>query len=257
VFLPYFSIDAPDKTLLQATAIKQCFSLFHDEESRKEFVAQISWRLQGHYMALSDPAKYTQYFYDELFKLNEKEVFVDCGAFDGDTLRNFLKKQQDCYTHYFAFEPDPINFEKLRHYVANLPATIGDKITVQQCAVSDTRKQISFSSDGSLQSSISETGNILVDCISIDEALTSKDITYIKMDTEGAEPDIIRGAENTIKNRNPIIAISVYHQFDHLWQLPLQVKAISGNYVFYLRPHCKASWDLICYAIPTNRVLNS
>jgi len=257
VFMPYFRIDAPDKTLLQAAAIKQCFKLFHDEESRREFVAQIRWRLQGDYTGLTDPGKYTQYFYDELFKLNEKEVFVDCGAFDGDTIRNFLSKQQDRFTHYFALEPDPINFEKLREYVANLPAIIHDKITVRQYAVSDTHKQITFSSNGSLQSAISENGNIRVNCISIDEDITRENVTYIKMDAEGAEPDIIKGAENTIKNNNPIIAISVYHLFDHLWKLPLQVKAISDNYLFYLRPHCKASWDLICYAIPTDRTLNS
>jgi len=257
VFMPYFSIDAPDKTLLQADAIKQCFKLFHDEESKSEFVAQIRWRLQADYRGLADPGKYTQYFYDELFKLNEKEVFVDCGAFDGDTIRNFLSKQQDRFTHYFALEPDPINFEKLREYVANLPAMIHDKITVRQYAVSDTHKQITFSSNGSLQSAISENGNILVNCISIDEDITTENVTYIKMDAEGAEPDIIKGAENTIKNNKPIIAISVYHLFDHLWKLPLQVKAISDNYLFYLRPHGKASWDLVCYAIPTGRILKS
>ena len=257
VFMPYFSIDAPDKTLLQAAAIKQCFSLFHDEESRKEFVAQIRWRLQGDYAGLTDPGKYTQYFYDELFALNEKEVFVDCGAFDGDTIRNFLKKQQSGFSHYFALEPDPINFEKLRQYVANLPATIRDKVTVQQCAVSDTHKQITFSSEGSLQSSISETGNIFVECISIDEGIGDQNITYIKMDTEGAEPDIIKGAAKTIRKYSPIIAISVYHVFDHLWTLPLQVKELSDNYQFYLRPHCKASWDLICYAVPKGRRLKS
>jgi FkbM family methyltransferase len=254
VFMPYFSIDTPDKTLLEAAAIKQCFELFKDDESKREFVAQIRWRLKGDYAGLGDPGKYTQYFYDDLFTLNEKEVFVDCGAFDGDTLRNFLKKQEDSFTHYFALEPDPINFKKMREYTASLPAVIRDKITLKECAVSDTHKKISFSSDGSLQSSASEKGNIEVDCISIDEDIQSNKVTYVKMDAEGAEPDIIRGSVITIKNENPIIAISVYHQFDHLWQLPLQVNAISGNYLFYLRPHCKASWDLICYAVPINRI---
>jgi FkbM family methyltransferase len=255
VFMPYFSIDAPDKTSLQAEAIKQCFGLFHDAESRKEFVAQIRWRLLGDYSGLADPGKYTQYFYDELFSINEKEVFVDCGAFDGDTIKNFLTKQHDHFSHYYALEPDPINFEKLRQYVAALPLAIRNKVTVQQCAVSDTHKQISFSSEGSLQSSISEKGNIVVECISIDEDIEDQHITYIKMDTEGAEPDIIKGAKKTIKRKSPILAISVYHLFDHLWKLPLQVKELSDKYQFFLRPHCKASWDLICYAIPNERIL--
>jgi FkbM family methyltransferase len=254
IFMPYFSIDSPYKTLLHVTKIKECFSLFKDEESQKEFVAQIRWRLTGDYKGLGNPGKFTQYFYDDLFELNNEDVFVDCGAFDGDTFKNFLKHQHDVFKHYFAMEPDPVNCDKLQAFVNTQSEEIRNKVTVKQCAVSDVNKKISFSSDGSLQSSISENGNIQADCISIDEGLSNKGITYIKMDTEGSEPDIIRGAAGTIKNNKPLVAISVYHQFDHLWLLPLQTNAISDNHQFFLRPHCKASWDLICYAIPKHRL---
>ena len=93
LFLPYFGIDTPDKTIDEEDKILECFSLFEDDLSRKEFIAQIRWRLWADHKGLTPPGPHTQYFPDDLFKINEGEVFVDCGAFDGDTLKNFLKKQ--------------------------------------------------------------------------------------------------------------------------------------------------------------------
>ncbi len=254
-FMPYFSIDSPLKTILEAADILECFYLFEDDESRKEYVAQIRWRLTGDYFGLTSPSTYTQYFHTDLFKLNENEVFVDCGAFDGDTIKNFLRLQNNVFKKYIALEPDPINFKKLNDVIEGLPVVTKNKVVSKCCAVSDKKKVISFSSDGSLQSVISETGNIKVNCISIDESFADDIITFIKMDTEGAEPEIIIGAENTIKKHNPILAVSVYHSYNHLWTLPIAIKQLSDNYRFFLRPHCRASWDLICYAIPKNRVL--
>ncbi len=255
LYLPYFSIDTPEKTIADADAILDCFSMFEDELSRKEFIAQIRWRLWADHKGLTPPGPETQYFPDDLFRINADEVFVDCGAFDGDTLKNFLKKQDDVFTRYYAFEPDPANFEKLKAFAASLPNNIRDKIFVEQYAVSDTAKVLNFSSDGSLQSAISANGNISVKCVSIDEHLGEEGVTYIKMDVEGAEPYVIAGAVNTIKKYQPIMAVSVYHLYNHLWLLPVAVREIFGDYRFFLRPHCKASWDLVCYAIPQSRLL--
>lgn len=52
-----------------------------------------------------------QYFTETVYLLNEDEVLVDCGAFDGDTIRDFqraLKKQIGgiYFDRVFAFEPN-------------------------------------------------------------------------------------------------------------------------------------------------------
>ena len=257
LFVPYFSIDTPDKTIEQADAILDCFSLFEDDHSRNEFIAQIRWRLWADHKGLTPPGPDMQYFPSDLFKISAEEVFVDCGAFDGDTLKNFLKKQGDEFKRYYAFEPDPANFEKLKAFATILPDNIRDKVIVEQYAISDTKKVLNFSSDGSLQSAISENGNISVNCVSVDEHLADQRITYIKMDVEGAEPDIIAGSVITIKKYQPIMAVSVYHLYNHLWLLPLAIKEIFADYQFFLRPHCKASGDLVCYAIPKERLFKN
>ncbi|MBP7476920.1 MAG: FkbM family methyltransferase [Chitinophagales bacterium] len=254
LYMPYFSIDQPIKTLREKQNILNCFSLFQDEASQKEFVAQIKWRLQGDYAGLGAPSHFTQYFPDDLFELGETDVFVDCGAFDGDTLKNFLKKQGNQFAKYYAFEPDPINFEKLNAFAQSQQEEISSKIETGNYAISDERKIIRFNSNGTLQSTSSEDGNIEVQCIAIDQDLKDVHVTYLKMDVEGAEPDILKGAEQMIKRDHPIIAISVYHEFNHLWFLPMMVKNYSNEYSFFLRPHCKASWDLLCYCVPKNRL---
>ena len=57
-------------------------------------------------------------------------MFVDCGAFDGDTLKEFLARwaRRLAGYRYVALEPDPINFAKLTAYVASLPAEVATQV---------------------------------------------------------------------------------------------------------------------------------
>lgn len=254
IFLPYFSLDSPGKTIDQSALIYKAFSLFNDELSRKEFVAQLRMRLKQDIKGLGSTVGSKYHFSNELFKLNSNDSIVDIGAFDGDTLKDFINIQGSVFADYTAFEPDPQNFLKLNDYAKSLPIDISKKIIVEQLAVSDEKKQITFDAEGSLQSAYSEAGNIIVNCVSLDDYFFNKHPTYIKIDAEGAEPEIIMGATTIIKQTQPIFAISVYHQYDHLWLLPLAIQEISNDYNFYLRPLCLVSWDLICYAVPKQRV---
>ncbi|MEJ7826674.1 MAG: FkbM family methyltransferase [Segetibacter sp.] len=254
IFLPYFSLDFPGKTIEDVALVLKAYSLFEDDTSRMEFLAQIRMRMQGNADGLSGATGSQYHFANELFLLNENDSIIDIGAFDGDTLKDFINIRNGEFKKYIAFEPDPGNFKKLEDYVLTLPDDIRNKISGEQLAVSDTNKTITFAADGSLQSAYSEEGNITVDCIALDDHVFNDHPTYIKMDAEGAEPEIIKGASKIIQQFLPILAVSVYHQYDHLWSLPLQIKTLSNDYKFFLRPLCKASWDLICYAVPKNRL---
>lgn len=253
-FLPYFSLDLPHKTIEQADQICKCYHLWADEASRQEYLAQIRWRLWLDFKGLPKPVTSSQYFPDDLFQLSSNEVFVDCGAFDGDSIRMFLAHARSSFNHIVAFEPEPQNFAKLETYIKGLDHTIAEKISVRQAAASNLVGKVRFTADSTIQSSCDKQGNAEVDSTTLDTELTVAP-TYIKMDIEGAEPDLLTGAQTTIATNTPILAISIYHHFDHLWQLPLYVQTLSENYRFYLRPHCHTCWELVCYAIPVDRVL--
>ena len=115
--------------------VRAAFSLFHDELSRREFVAQIKWLMSvtGGVDKLPAAARDRTKEEEQLFRLGAREVYVDCGAYDGDTIRDFLSRQRDAFERIVAFEPDPRNYLKLQAQVDALPdhlwATLGENGT--------------------------------------------------------------------------------------------------------------------------------
>jgi hypothetical protein len=69
----------------------------------------------------------------------------------------------------------------------------------------------------------------------------------IKMDVEGAEPDALLGAERTLRCHRPGLAISLYHQPDHLWEVPLWLASLNLGYKMYIRGHRHCGHEMILY----------
>jgi FkbM family methyltransferase len=186
-----------------------------------------------------------------LCALQANEVFVDCGAFDGDTIASFLAQPKPGFHKIIAFEPDPGNFEKLQRNVAGRAER--DRIVLHRAATGAENCAVRFSADGNSSSAVG-TGSLDVDCVRLDDVLAAEAPTYIKMDIEGAELDSLAGARHTIAQHRPVLAICCYHRQDHLWKVPNLIHSIDSEYRFFLRPHFADVWDLVCYAIPKERL---
>ena len=74
------------------------------------------------------------------------------------------------------------------------------------------------------------------------------------MDIEGAELDALEGARRSIQTHRPILSICVYHKQDDLWRIPLFIHALVEDYRLFLRPHEVDGKELVCYAVPLNRL---
>jgi FkbM family methyltransferase len=253
-FLPYFRDDLPHKVLEEADEIRAGFVLWADEPSRREFVAQVHWRLHGDFGVLSPFSRKQAYFpEDEIFRLISEEFFVDVGAYDGDTLSHFLALREESFGRVLALEPDPVNFEKLRAYVASLPDRIRSKIEIKPLAASANPGRLRFAAGQGTSSSLSQQGEAEVECSRLDDLLLGERPTYIKMDIEGAELDAIRGASLTLNEKRPLVAACVYHVQDHLWKIPLTLRRLNPSYHFFLRPYMAECWETVCYAVPPER----
>jgi len=92
---------------------------------------------------------------------------------------------------------------------------------------------------------------VLIKVTSIDNYSKQKNITpsFIKLDVEGAEYQALKGSVNTIKTFKPRLAISLYHKYNDLWELPLFIKSIEPSYQFYLGHHRDNWYETILYAI--------
>lgn len=251
--LPHYASDLPHKVLQRATDVLNAFDLWADDRSRCEYLAQLKWRLFGNLESLPPPERGGAYFSPDFIQLHPAEVYVDCGAFDGDTIKAFLAASNSSFRKILAFEPDPINFETLRRFVTTLPSAVQARITLEHAAVAAQNGKVRFSAQGSLSSRVGE-GEEAVEAVGIDSRLDGVSPTFIKMDIEGAEPDALLGAENHIRNVSPTLAICCYHSQDHLWSIPLLINSLRPDYKFYLRAHDLEAWDLVCYAIPPSRL---
>jgi len=252
LFLPYHAIDQPRKVSQEAEAVRAAFELWSDEFSRREYVAQVRWRLHGDFDAMADPVSEPIYF-PSFCGLRADETFVDCGAFDGDTVESFLAATNSSFARIFAFEPDPANFTKMSRYLDGLKPSLSDRIVTRRSAVGAEDGIVRFAADGTDGAAVREDGDLDVECVALDDVLRNEAPSYMKMDIEGAELDALSGSRWLISNRAPVLAVCAYHRQSDLWRIPLLIQSFNPNYRFYLRPYHREGWDLVCYAVPPGR----
>jgi FkbM family methyltransferase len=252
-FLPHVMLELPHKILRQKHDILTALSLLDDDASRVEYIAQVQWRLSSNYDVLPPATDQEQYFPDDLFRLAGKEVFVDCGAYDGDTIKAFLRRRID-FHKILAYEPDPKNFTHMENYLAEAPSSIRDRISARRLAVGLSKGKVRFEACGTAGSKVSGRGEVEVECDALDAILDGCNPTYIKMDIEGAELDALRGAHRLMQRNGVTWAVCVYHRPADLWQIPLYIASQSPDYSLFMRKHNEECWDTVCYAVPKRRM---
>jgi FkbM family methyltransferase len=249
VFLPHASVNWPESIVGQAPAITEGLGYWADEASKAEYVAQIAWHsLDSLEVPPWVPPEET-YFPNGLVELGDHETFVDCGAFDGDTLRAFLQRKGNDFTRLIAFEPDPTNFAVLQSFVAGLPRATRERIEVRPIAVHSRRETLRFSADNGAGSAVSQGGVVEVQADSLDDLLDGITPTFLKMDIEGAEPNAIRGATTILRTSAPKLAVCLYHAREHLWTLPKAIREANPGYDMFLRRHSDECWETVAYGL--------
>lgn len=249
-FLPYCQFELPQQVLTKASRIRDAFELWEDDESRRQFLAHLRFRLFLDYQALP-PNSWDNYFPDLLPPLPPATTFIDCGAYDGDTVDLFLRHQQSQFHEIYAFEPDEKNYQRLREYVSALQPEAADRIHTFMAGVSNERAKLAFNAAGNTSSAFAAEGLMNVETIPVQEVVASTgDTVYIKFDVEGAEWSALEGCRQLIERTRTLLAVSIYHRPDDLWELPLYLKSLNPDYKLYLRTQGEDGMDVICYALP-------
>lgn len=254
IFLPYLCLDVPDVIFSEANEIQKALNLWADDDSKAEYIAQFQWRILRDFHAVWNRLPMNElYFPKDLWTSNNKEIFIDCGAFSGDTIKDFIINYDSAFSKIIAIEPDPENYKNLNTFISTLPENINKKIFTYQTAVGKESGEISFDISGTVASTINSGSDIKVKCLTLDSICEGFEPTFVKMDVEGAELDVLKGAQKIISGANTIWAVCLYHRPTDLWRIPLYFNNLSDDYLFYLRRYAEESWELILYAVPKNR----
>ncbi len=254
-FMPDMGIGEPERIVEEEDQIRQCFAILSDEASRQELCNQISWRYWMDPEFLPLPENVGEiYFPSDLVKDTAEEVFVDCGAFDGDSIRSFLRRGKS-FSHLYALEPDDQNRALLSKSMAALADGLQEKVTVWPYAAGNLDGHVTFAAAGDVASRVSSADtSIRVEAHRLDSLVWRFEPTYLKMDIEGAEPDALAGAASLLRNAQPVLAICLYHRLEHLWQIPNLIHRLVPDYSMFVRRYAEDGWEQVCYAVPRGRL---
>jgi len=230
-----------------AERLRTAHGLFADDRSRTVFLALLSRVLDRTAdVELTGVCEPDEYFPAGLIQLSAHESLVDVGAFDGDTVEAFDRKSGSRFDRVFAFELDRTNYQRLESNVARMACR--QRVATFNVGAWDSDETVSYGVNG-YQSAVG-TGDARGRVAPLDQLLKGERVTFIKMDVEGAELRALRGAAGIIRSQKPKLAVCVYHDFRHLWEVPFYVHSLVPEHRLFLRQHSNMAYETVCYAVP-------
>jgi FkbM family methyltransferase len=215
-----------------------------DERSRQVLDEHLRMRLLADFRASTDPRDALGFLG---LDAEPSLSFVDGGAFDGDTVRDFLAWHGGRFGRIVACEPDAGNAQRLRAYTAGLDGALRDRIEVRETALWSSRGTHAFAATARVASSLVANGGSVVATETLDAMDHLPDPLLVKLDVEGAEAEVLRAAQPWLRRRCPTLAVSVYHRPADLVELFELLDAMGLPYRYHLRCHGGDGTDLMLY----------
>ncbi len=187
----------------------------------------------------------SQYFESALFSLTNQEVFVDGGCFDTTTSLQFIKACNGQYKQILAFEPELENYNICKDRFKTI--THGKIYHGGLWKEHGTMDFIGNAQGGHL---VSGNGKGGVPVYSLDLIDDATEISFIKLDIEGAELDALHGAESIIRSNHPKLAICVYHKPEDIITIPSLILEYNPAYSLFFRHYSFVQEETVLYAIP-------
>ncbi len=220
-------------------------NILKDSASKYAYMGCIKAHLSGD-SGYIPYANYRQYSHPNVH-VEANDILLEGGLDDGISSLQFFNAMQNKGKIY-AFEAFEQNWQNLRETLAPHK----ENIIFEEKALWENTGFINIDANFSSAASISSSSNAKqTPCTSIDDYCKDKEISCIKLDVEGAEPNVLKGAKNTIINNKPKLLISIYHRnfgADAV-TIPQMLMDMNLDYDFYCGHHSSWCIETILYAI--------
>lgn len=228
--------------------IKELGDLLADDKSKETLNSIIMGRISAEQDYFRNVMVDDQYFPRDIIRLNENEVLVEAGGYDGKTLLDMVDKTNGTFKRIYCFEPD----QKCIHTIEGRISNLNKPITLIEKGCGSKSTRLFFRSDSALGTSRvalkGEDYDYSIEITTLDEEI-KEDISYLKIDIEGMELECLKGAEKILRRCLPKIAVCVYHNPEDLIEIPQYLQDINPNYKFYLRHHNWGATETVLYAV--------
>ena len=224
--------------------VEENIELLADDFSKDTYKKMIEYRCKRKRRKFPKYSTEDQYFQEDIIKIMPEEVFVDCGAFNGDTTRKFIKYSNNKFKKVVCFEPDKDNYKDLCNSLKE-----DKRIVFYNNSVDEALKKVKFLGGEGMESIVTQDGNTEIDAVNLDSIEDCLDATFIKMDIEGLELEALKGAKKIIKNNKPKLAICIYHSDNDMINIIKYIHNLIPSYKLYIRQHSIYETETVLYCI--------
>lgn len=231
--------------------------IFQDEKSKKSIDGLLLTMLTQDEKYCAEIMNPNQYFCFPQFSWMLNEVFIDAGAYVGDTVEKFIWASSGNFKKIYAFEPGKQQFNAMNERKKRLIsewALNDDSILLVNAGLGDINGEIAIKiNEGNLLQSLRIDSNDNHDNInkihiySLDYYLKDVPISFIKADIEGMEMAMLDGARVLISENKPKIAICTYHANSNLFDFVELLNNLVPEYKFALRHHSPTLMETVLY----------
>ena len=275
-YAPHVPVFSGEETVTAAwikkyeRELQTVYERLADAVSRETFASVLNYKLSGKLSYLQACTTNRADDMRTIFSFGGEETYLDLGAYNGDTVQEFLQLTRGRYKKIVALEPDPKNFKKLTDFVRQNELK---HITCLQAGVWNDCGSLELTGNGGRQSTFWEadrsgfaTQNLSQTCsmkkkikkqqvnvVSVDAVLGNDRADYMKFDVEGVEKEALEGAAgHLVPDGNgalPKLLVAAYHHDEDLFALPLLLWKLQPEYKIYLRKHPYVpAWEINIFA---------
>ncbi len=180
---------------------------------------------------------FEQYGIENVVEAQLGDTVIDAGAYIGDTALYFASKI-GAEGKVYAFEVVQKSIDAAND---NLKKNNVSHVEMINLALSDKEETLCFE-DNETPSSTKQrkNGELEVQAVTLDLFVKERNIKvdFIKIDIEGGEMALLKGAKNTIMRDKPTCGIALYHKQEDFVVIPQFLSSLCSEYTFYFR--CEA-----------------
>jgi FkbM family methyltransferase len=213
-----------------------------DNQSKDLLDSVLEFRITGDVNYLYGKKSINPQYFEDFIDFNSLFTFFDVGAFDDENANRFVALNPN-FKRIHLFEPNPQAYAHLKNSFVNNP-----RVVCSELAISDLKGQASFESRLGTSSRLIDEGDFEVKTEILDSFINESP-DYIKFDIEGMELRALKGSLKTISQLKPNLAVSVYHESSHLFEVYSLLRHYYADAKFYLRLYTEGTDELILYVL--------
>ena len=275
-YAPHVPVFSGEETVTMAwikkyeRELQTVYERLADAVSRETFASVLNYKFSGKLSYLQACTTNRAEDLRTLFSFGGEETYLDLGAYNGDTVQEFLQLTRGRYKKIVALEPDPKNYKKLTDFVRQYELK---NVTCLQAGVWNDCGSLELTGNGGRQSTfweadrsrfatqpLSQTCSMKkkikkqqVAVVSVDAVLGNEHADYMKFDVEGVEKEALEGAAGHLapdgNGALPKLLVAAYHHDEDLFALPLLLWKLQPEYKIYLRKHPYVpAWEINIFA---------